>query len=273
MALIIITVVSLVVAAVMSVVAWRLTRDERRRSEARVSALAADIHGEGASPVHVSDSFFAEERSRTPGSPFRALAIGVLVVGRLPSRWSCSRAARPAVRSRPRRRPPQRRSIRSLGRRKPGRSAGARDTRARTRRRSPHRSRRCPLSGRDRRGEPRRHRFRVQPRRRHCGERTGAGHRYTTGGGWRRIDLRRHRARRARRRAVSRRLQEQRTHHRASRSARPRRDVPNCHDTETLASRRRSLRLRWPSPRLAPNRTPGARRTTRRRSGSRAASS
>jgi len=81
MALIIITVVSLVVAAAMSVVAWRITRDERRRSEARVSALAADIHGEGPSPVHVSDSFFAEERSRTPGSPFRALAIGVLVVG------------------------------------------------------------------------------------------------------------------------------------------------------------------------------------------------
>jgi len=81
MALIIITVVSLVVAAVMSVVAWRLTRDERRRSAARVSALAADIHGEGPSPVYVSDSFFAEERSRTPGSPFRALAIGVLVVG------------------------------------------------------------------------------------------------------------------------------------------------------------------------------------------------
>jgi hypothetical protein len=81
MALIIITVVSLVVAAVMSAVAWRLTRDERRRSAMRVSALAADIHGEGASPVHVSDSFFAEERSRTPGSPFRALGIGVLVVG------------------------------------------------------------------------------------------------------------------------------------------------------------------------------------------------
>jgi hypothetical protein len=81
MALIITTILSLVVAAVMSVVAWRLARDERRRSEARVSQLAADIHGEPPSPVHVSDSFFAEERSRTPGSPFRALAIGVLVVG------------------------------------------------------------------------------------------------------------------------------------------------------------------------------------------------
>jgi hypothetical protein len=46
-----------------------------------VSALAADIHGERLAPVHVSDSFFAEEHSRTPGSPVRALAIGVLVVG------------------------------------------------------------------------------------------------------------------------------------------------------------------------------------------------
>jgi multisubunit Na+/H+ antiporter MnhC subunit len=81
MALIITTVISVVVAAVMSVVAWRLANDERRRSEARVSALAADIHGEGPSPVHVSDSFFAEEQSRTPGSPLRALTIGMVVVG------------------------------------------------------------------------------------------------------------------------------------------------------------------------------------------------
>ena len=81
MALIITTVLSLIVAVVMSVIAWQLARDERQRSQARVSALAADIHGEGVAPVHVSDSFFAEERSRTPGSPLRALAIGVLVVG------------------------------------------------------------------------------------------------------------------------------------------------------------------------------------------------
>src|ERR1700730_9015430 len=81
MALIITTVLSLIVAAVMSVIAWQLARDERPRSEARVPALAAEIHGEGPSPVHVSDSFFAEEHSRTPGSPFRALAIGMLVVG------------------------------------------------------------------------------------------------------------------------------------------------------------------------------------------------
>jgi hypothetical protein len=82
-ALIIITVLSLLVAVVMSVVAWRLAREERRRSEARVARLAADIHGEGASPVGVSDRFFADGEARTPVSPLRALAIGVVVVGSL----------------------------------------------------------------------------------------------------------------------------------------------------------------------------------------------
>jgi hypothetical protein len=81
MGLVIITVLSLTVAAVMSVVAWRLARDERRRSAARVAALSSDIHGEGHSPVNVSERFFTEEQSRTSGSPLRALAIGVLVVG------------------------------------------------------------------------------------------------------------------------------------------------------------------------------------------------
>jgi hypothetical protein len=43
MTLIVVSVVSLLVAAVMSVVAWRLLRIERRRSSARVAALAAEI--------------------------------------------------------------------------------------------------------------------------------------------------------------------------------------------------------------------------------------
>jgi hypothetical protein len=42
--LIIVTVVSLVIALVMSVVAWRAAGEERRRSEARVAGLATDIH-------------------------------------------------------------------------------------------------------------------------------------------------------------------------------------------------------------------------------------
>lgn len=42
--LIIVTVVSLVIALVMSVIAWRAAGEERRRSEARVAGLATDIH-------------------------------------------------------------------------------------------------------------------------------------------------------------------------------------------------------------------------------------
>ena len=43
--LLVTTLVSLVLAIVMSAVAWRAAREERRRSEARVATLAADIHG------------------------------------------------------------------------------------------------------------------------------------------------------------------------------------------------------------------------------------
>ena len=42
--LLIVTVASMLLAAMMSMVAWRLARDERRRSDARVAALAAEIH-------------------------------------------------------------------------------------------------------------------------------------------------------------------------------------------------------------------------------------
>jgi hypothetical protein len=44
MFLIVVTVVSLLIALVMSVVAWRAAGEERRRSEARVAALATDIY-------------------------------------------------------------------------------------------------------------------------------------------------------------------------------------------------------------------------------------
>jgi hypothetical protein len=81
MALIIVTLLSLIVAAVMSVAAWRLAREERRRSEARVAALAADIDEGQHSPVNVSERFLADEQSGTLARPLRALVIGVLVVG------------------------------------------------------------------------------------------------------------------------------------------------------------------------------------------------
>jgi hypothetical protein len=43
--LLLVTVSSILLAAVMGIVAWRIAGEERRRSEARVAALAAEIHG------------------------------------------------------------------------------------------------------------------------------------------------------------------------------------------------------------------------------------
>jgi hypothetical protein len=45
MLLLIVTLASTSIAAVMSFVAWRVAGEERRRSDARVDALAAEIHG------------------------------------------------------------------------------------------------------------------------------------------------------------------------------------------------------------------------------------
>lgn len=44
MFLLIVTLTSMLLAAIMSVIAWRIAGDERRRSEARVAALSAEIH-------------------------------------------------------------------------------------------------------------------------------------------------------------------------------------------------------------------------------------
>ena len=99
MTLIIVSIVSLLVAAVMSVIAWRLLRDERLRSSARVATLAAEIHNGSVdaaanfparevvddfvlrrTPVDASSSEMfaaAPPRSRLP----IAAAVGVFVVG------------------------------------------------------------------------------------------------------------------------------------------------------------------------------------------------
>ncbi len=62
MLLVIITAVSIALAAVMTFVAWRVSREERRRSEARVAALAADIHR--SAPVAVDAGAIAAARTR-----------------------------------------------------------------------------------------------------------------------------------------------------------------------------------------------------------------
>lgn len=60
--LVLITIASLAVAATMSVVAWRLARDERARSEARVAALAAAIDDLGDQPLLVATPAPARRR-------------------------------------------------------------------------------------------------------------------------------------------------------------------------------------------------------------------
>ena len=76
MFLLIVTAASLLLAAIMSVIAWRTAGAERRRSAARVAALAAEIHGDGyaAAPVAVG-------RPSSGSRPFAIVGGGTLVVG------------------------------------------------------------------------------------------------------------------------------------------------------------------------------------------------
>jgi hypothetical protein len=83
--LLFLTLVSVAVAIVTSVIAWRLSREAARRSEARVALLASDIEAEvGPSEWSLPDAegrapLFSEseEKSRAP----LAMATGVVVVG------------------------------------------------------------------------------------------------------------------------------------------------------------------------------------------------
>jgi hypothetical protein len=78
------TLLSLAVAIVMTGVAWRLARDEQRRSDARVADLAADLyHDDSPAPVPVNELFAPDAQPRTKGSLVHALGIGVVVVGTL----------------------------------------------------------------------------------------------------------------------------------------------------------------------------------------------
>jgi len=59
--LLIVTFVSMALAAVMSLIAWRIGAEERRRSDARVAALAAEIHAPAVKSARVAA--FASPRS------------------------------------------------------------------------------------------------------------------------------------------------------------------------------------------------------------------
>jgi hypothetical protein len=101
MTLIAITFISMLIAVVMSAVAWRTIRRERQRSEARVAALAAAISGSSASvasddlplggapadlPLRgrhaAAGELFAASPTRTPRSRLgTVIAAGALIVG------------------------------------------------------------------------------------------------------------------------------------------------------------------------------------------------
>jgi len=79
--LVLVTLLSLALAAVMTVVAWRIAREEKRRSDARVAALSSEIHGSGDLPLNqrtevaTSGDLFAP--ATRPSSSPRAAAVVV----------------------------------------------------------------------------------------------------------------------------------------------------------------------------------------------------
>jgi hypothetical protein len=87
------TFVSLLVAIVMTGIAWRMSAEERRRSSARVATLAADIHDSDfdlrSEESHIEGSptladLFATAQPVQSGSRFATvIACGVIVVGSL----------------------------------------------------------------------------------------------------------------------------------------------------------------------------------------------
>jgi hypothetical protein len=95
--LLIVTISSMLLAALMSVIAWRIAAEERRRSEARIAALAAEIH---ASTDAASISLPAAATGTTGprraeiglrGEPARLTSVGP----RQPARWDEDLALRP----------------------------------------------------------------------------------------------------------------------------------------------------------------------------------
>jgi hypothetical protein len=87
--MLVVALISMALAATMTVIAWRVVREDRRRSDARIAALAVDIHqvnrGTGGDlPLRqgapVGDLFVSAEPPRR-GRSFAVLGAGALVVG------------------------------------------------------------------------------------------------------------------------------------------------------------------------------------------------
>jgi Na+-transporting methylmalonyl-CoA/oxaloacetate decarboxylase gamma subunit len=83
--LLVVTAVSVIAAVVSTTVAWRVTRDERRRSDARVAALSQAIYDDGAALASASTALF-EDAPSAPTDSYRVVAaiaacVIVLVTG------------------------------------------------------------------------------------------------------------------------------------------------------------------------------------------------
>lgn len=84
LALIVITVISLALTAAMGVVTWRIVREERRRSAARVHTLARDLEFDPAkaASLPIGDDFLVAVEDAVGGRRLAtAILAGVLVVG------------------------------------------------------------------------------------------------------------------------------------------------------------------------------------------------
>ena len=74
--LLVVSLLSLIVGVTLSLMAWRVLRDERLRSSARVAALAAEIHDTPLAQSVASEMFRpSSPRSAAPSAPCLAQPI------------------------------------------------------------------------------------------------------------------------------------------------------------------------------------------------------
>ncbi len=242
-----VTLLSLIIAASASVLAWRVMRNERRRSEARIAALTADlavvedhrtiradrpqapavatdlpIHREtvAAPPIHdeavaAPDGMFApRERGRSVFRVAAAVCAAALIVAVVIGSLVMTSSRTPSASSGR----PSEAAVAAAAATAPAHDP-ARADRARPRARSgsPDSSRRRTGLGAGRREGPAdRGRAALQPRRRFHRERPLRSPAGRDRSGWR-ADVRGHRSLGRRRRTLSRKLQERRPHRAARR--------------------------------------------------------
>jgi hypothetical protein len=85
MTLLLVALIAIALATATGVVAWNRSRDERRRREARIAALAADIHDEplaGPTPAGTAGDLFTARQHVGAGPRFATVsAVALLVFG------------------------------------------------------------------------------------------------------------------------------------------------------------------------------------------------